>query len=211
MALLQQPAGRYALLLVLGLVAGLFLYPQLGEKPYWAYFTLVVLALLPLALFFTNRRVVHLFGLLVIGILMIGVYLADRWQETPQEQVLRITYELLDAVEAADYLVFERYLASDYRWQNMNKPAMMQRVRTSLVPGESRSCTISSARVRPSDNLQKLTVEGNLSASGKFGREEGFFTGTIELHYTRQPDGKYQVHGTKVAWMNGGEVVLPPR
>ncbi len=142
---------------------------------------------------------------------MIGVYLADRWQETPQEQVLRITYELLDAVEAADYLVFERYLASDYRWQNMNKPAMMQRVRTSLVPGESRSCTISSARVRPSDNLQKLTVEGNLSASGKFGREEGFFTGTIELHYTRQPDGKYQVHGTKVAWMNGGEVVLPPR
>jgi hypothetical protein len=211
MAALHHPAARYAMLLVVGLIAGFFLYGSLGEKPTWAYFTLLVIALIPLGLFLTNRRVVHLFGLLAIGILMAGVYLADRWQETPQEQVLRITNELLTAVERSDYSTFERYLAKDYRWQSMNKQAMMHRVRTSLVPSEARSCNISSARVKPSDNPQKLTVEGNLSASGKFGREDGFFSGTIELHYTRQPDGGYHVTGTKVAWMNGGEVVLPSR
>ncbi len=209
MMALQHPAGRYAILLVMGLIAGYFLYPSLGERPIWAYFTLLLIGLVPLGLFITNRRVVHLGGLLVIGLLMTGVYLADRWQETPQEQVLRITNELLTAVERADYATFDRYLAKDYRWQNMTKPAMMQRVRSSLVPSEARSCSISSARVKPTDDIKKLTVEGNLSASGKFGREEGFFTGTIELHYTKQPDGGYQVTGTKVAWMNGGEVVLP--
>jgi len=208
---LQHPAARYAILLVIGVVVGFFLYSSLAEKPLWAYFTLLILGLVPLGLFVTNRRVVHLWGMLVIGLLMAGVYLADRWQETPQEQVLRITYDLLSAVERSDYAVFDRYLAKDYRWQNMTKPAMMQRVRTSLVPSESRSCSISSARVKPSDNIQKLVVEGNLTASGKFGREDGFFSGTIELHYFRQPDGAYQVTGTKVAWMNGGEVVLPAR
>lgn len=207
---LQHPAGRYAILLVIGMIGGYFLYPSLGERPLWAYFTLLIIGLVPLALFITNRRVVHLGGLLVIALLMAGVYLADRWQETPQEQVLRITNELLTAVERADYATFDRYLAKDYRWQSMTKPAMMQRVRSSLVPGEARSCSISSARVKPTDDIRKLTVEGNLSASGKFGREDGFFTGTIELHYTRQPDGGYQVTGTKVAWMNGGEVTLPP-
>lgn len=211
MLVLQHPAGRYAIVLILGLIAGFFLYSSLGEKPLWAYFTLLVMGLVPIGLFVTNRRVVHLWGMVVIGLLMCGVYLADRWQETPQEQVVRITYELLTAVERSDYAVFDRYLAKDYRWQNMTKPAMMQRVRTSLVPSESRSCSITSARVKPTDNLQKLVVEGNLTASGKFGREDGFFSGTIELHYSRQPDGGYQVTGTKVAWMNGGEVVLPSR
>jgi hypothetical protein len=207
---LNHPVGRYTLLLVLGLLVGLFAYRSMAERPLWAYFTLIVIGLVPLALFITNRRVAHLYGLIVVAALMGGVYLCDVLQETDREQVLRITNDLMRAVNRGDQAVFERYLAKDYRWHGMNKEAMMQRVRTALLPNESRSCSVSSATVRETEDSETLTVEGNLSANGTFGREEGFFTGTIELQYKKQADGKFQVIGTKVAWLNGGEVTIPP-
>jgi len=182
----------------------------MAERPLWAYFTLVVIGLIPLALFFSNRRVAHLYGLCVVAALIAGVYLCDLMQETDREQVLRISNELMRAVNRGDQSVFERYLSKDYRWHSMNKDAMMQRVRTSLLPNESRSCSVSSAKVREKEGSDTLTVEGNLSASGTFGREEGFFSGTIELQYKKQGDGSFKVTGTKVAWMNGGEVTIPP-
>jgi hypothetical protein len=54
-------------------------------------------------------------------------------------------------------------------------------------------------------------VEGNLSASGRYGSQEGYFTGTIELKYQLQSDGTYKLIGTRVAWFNGNEIVLPSR
>lgn len=207
---LNHPVGRYILMLLLGLLYGVIGYRTLAERPLWAYFVLVVIGLVPLALFFTNRRMAHLFGVAVIIALMVGVYFADRAQESDREQVVRITHELVRAVERSDYAVFERYLASDYRWHNLNRDGMMNRVRTSLLPGDSRSCGVSSAKVKEHEGAQNLTVEGNISASGRFGREEGFFSGTIELYYRKQPDGTFKVTGTKVAWLNGGEVTIPP-
>lgn len=206
----NHPVGRYTLLLIAGLLVGLVAYRALAERPLWAYFTLAVIGLVPLALFFTNRRVAHLYGLAVVAALMAGVYLADELQETNREQVLRISNELMRAVTRADHAVFERYLAKDYRWSGMNKDAMMQRVRTALLSNESRSCSVSSAKVNGAEGSDSLTVEGNLTASGTFGREEGFFTGTIELQYKKQSDGKYQVTGTVVKWPAGNEVTLPP-
>ena len=47
---LNHPVGRYTLLLVLGLLAGVFAYRSMAERPLWAYFTLVVIGLVPLAL-----------------------------------------------------------------------------------------------------------------------------------------------------------------
>ncbi|HQR07397.1 MAG TPA: nuclear transport factor 2 family protein [Gemmatales bacterium] len=207
---LLHPVGRYTLLLLSGLLVGLVAYRSMAERPLWAYFTLAVIGLVPLALFVTNRRVAHLYGLTVVAALMAGVYLADELQETDREQVLRISNELMRAVTRADHAVFERYLAPDYRWHGMNKAAMMQRVRTALLPNESRSCSVSSVKVNGVEGSDTLNVEGNLTASGTFGREEGFFSGTIELQYQKQSDGKYQVTGTIVKWYNGGEVTLPP-
>lgn len=209
-SLIHHPVTRYLLLLIAALGVGVLAYRSLAERPLWAYFTLILLSLIPLGLFLTNRRVVHLFGLLAMIALIMGVYLADKIQESEREQVIRITQELVRAVERADYSVFERYLASDYRWQNMNRAAMMNRVRSALLPNESRSCGVSSAKVREPEGSADLTVEGNLSASGRFGREEGFFSGTIELKYRKQSDGTFKVLGTRVAWMNGGEVTIPP-
>jgi hypothetical protein len=208
-SLLHHPGTRYAMILVLGVAIGAVAYRQLAERPLWAYFTLLIIGLAPLALFFTNRRGVHLFGLLVIGLLIAGVYLADKLQETETELVLRITEELLRATEQADYTVFDRYLAPDYRWQSMNRQAMMNRIRSSLLPSTSRSCSISSSRAKSDDGGRTYLVEGNLSASGTFGSQEGFFSGTIELKYARQPDGSMKVTGTKVAWYNGNEVTIP--
>ena len=205
----QHPVTRYIMMLVLGLATGALVYRQLAERPLWAYFTLLIIGLVPLALFFTNRRGAHLFGLLVIGLLITGLYLADTMQETEPELVLRITQELLRATEQADYPVFERYLAPNYRWQNMNRAAMMTRVRSSLLPNASRSCSISSAKVKTNETGQSYIVEGNLSASGTFGSQEGFFSGTIELTFAKQPDGSFKVVGTRVAWYNGGEVTIP--
>lgn len=210
-SVLNHPGGRYTLLLLAGVIVGLVSYRAFAERPLWAYFTLIVIGLVPLALFITNRRVVHLYGLAVIAALLAGVYFLDYVQETDQEAVIRISYELLRATERADYAVFDRYLARDYRWQSMNKDAMMARVRTSLVPSESRSCSLSSAQARPRGTPNEYSVEGNLSAHGRFGNQDGFFTGTIELQYRKQPDGNFQVVGTRVAWVNGGEVTLPPR
>jgi hypothetical protein len=207
---LHHPVGRYTILLVIGLLVGLIAYRSLAERPLWAYFTLAVIGLVPLALFVTNRRVAHLYGLAVVAALMAGVYLADELQETDREQVMRISNELMRAVSRSDHATFDRYLANDYRWNGMNKAAMMQRVRTALLPNESRSCSMSSAKVNGTEGSDKLTVEANLAASGTFGREEGFFSGTIELQYKKQSDGKYKVTGTVVKWANGGEVTLPP-
>ena len=207
---LQQPTGRYLILLVLGVIVGAIGYRFMAERPLWAYFTLVVIGFIPLGLFFTNRRLAHLFGILVVIALMCGVYFIDLMQESDREQVVRITRELVRAVERSDYAVFERYLDADYRWQNMNRAAMMHRVRTALLPNESRSCGVSSAKVKEPEGAKNLTVEGNLTASGRFGREEGFFSGTIELVYRKQGDGSFKVVGTKVAWLNGNEVTLPP-
>lgn len=206
----NHPVGRYTLLLIAGLLVGLVAYRALAERPLWAYFTLAVIGLVPLALFFTNRRVAHLYGLTVIAALMAGVYLADELQENDREQVMRISNELMHAVSRADHATFYRYLANDYQWHGMNKGAMMHRVRTALRPNESRSCSMSSAKVNGAEGSDTLTVEGNLAASGTFGREEGFFSGTIELQYKKQSDGKYKVTGTVVKWSNGGEVTLPP-
>lgn len=206
----NHPVGRYTLLLIAGLLLGLVAFRSLAERPLWAYFTLAVIGLVPLALFVTNRRVAHLYGLAVVAALMAGVYLCDTIQETDREQVLRISNELMRAVSRSDHAVFERYLAKDYRWHGMNKDAMMHRVRTALLPNESRSCSISSGKVNGTEGSDALTVEGNLSASGTFGREEGFFSGTIELQYKKQSDGTFKVTGTIVKWLNGGEVTLPP-
>ena len=206
---LHHPVGRYTLLLVMGLLTGLFAYRSMAERPLWAYFTLVVIGLVPLGLFLANRRVAHLYGLMVIAALIGGVYLCDLLQETDRKQVLRITNDLMHAVNRGDQAVFERYLAKDYRWHGMNKEAMMQRVRTALLPNESRSCSVSSAKVKEKEGSETLTVEGNLSASGTFGREEGFFTGSIELQFHKQSDGTFKVTGTRVAWLNGGEVTIP--
>ena len=207
---IHHPAVRYLLLFLVGMGIGALAFRSLAERPLWVYFTLIIVGLVPLGLFITNRRVAHLFGLIVIMALLAGVYMADAIQESDQEQVIRITQELVRAVERADYSVFERYLATDYRWQNMNRAAMMNRVRTALLPSESRFCGVSSAKVREPEGSQNLTVEGNLSASGRFGREEGFFNGTIELRYRKQPDGTFKVVSTRVAWMTGGEVTIPP-
>lgn len=207
--LLLHPAGRYLILLVTGILFGAIAHRIFAERPLWAYFTLVLIGLIPLGLFITNRRVVHLFGIIVVGVLMFGVYVLDLVQESEREQVIRITQELVRAVERSDYTVFERYLGADYRWQNVNRAAMLHRVRTALLPNESRSCGISSAKVREKEGSDTLTVEGNLSASGRFGVEDGFFSGTIELVYKRQTDKTFKVVGTKVAWSNGMEVVLP--
>lgn len=207
--ILQHPSTLYAVLLIVGLFTGLVFYRHLAERPLWAYFTLLIIALIPLALFLTNRRVVHLFGLVVIGLLLSGVYLCDLMQETDAEQVMRIGQELLRATENADYGVFDRYLADDYRWQNMNKQSMMNRVRSSLLPSTARSCSLSSARVKVQEPGRRFLLEGNLSASGRFGHEEGFFSGTLELTFTKQPDGSLKVTGTRVAWYNGGEVTIP--
>lgn len=210
-AILEHPGGRYCILLVIGLVYGLVLPRTLAVRPWWAYFTLAVVALVPLALFLNNRRMVHLFGLIVIATLMGGVYLADAMQESASEQVIRISNELTQAVSKADYATIEKHLASDYKWHNLNKAGMMNRVKTSLLPSESRSCSISSAKVREPEGSPTLTVEGNLSASGRYGSEEGFFTGTIELKYQQQSDGSYKLVGTRVAWFNGNEVSIPSR
>jgi hypothetical protein len=182
----------------------------MAERPLWAYFTLVVIGLVPLGLFITNRRVAHLYGLAVVAALMAGVYFCDVMQETDREQVLRISNELMLAVNRGDHAVFERYLAKDYHWRGMDKKAMMQRVRTALLPNESRSCSMSSSKVREKEGSETLTVDANLSASGTFGREEGFFSGTIELQYKKQSDGTYKVTGTIVKWTGGNEVTLPP-
>lgn len=207
--LLHHPVGRYTLLLLMGLIAGVLVFRSLAERPLWGYFTLVIIGLVPLALFLNNRRVAHLYGLAVVAVLITGVYLCDSSQETEQEQVLRISNELMRAVSQSDHEVFERHLAPDYRWHGMNKSAMMQRVRTALLPNESRSCSISSARVKEKRSSDMLTVEGNLTASGTFGVEEGFFSGSIELQFKKQNDGTFKVAGTKVAWPSGGEVTLP--
>ena len=207
---MNHPVGRYLILLLAGVLFGAIAYRTMAERPLWAYFMLVVIGLIPLGLFLTNRRVAHLFGILVIAGLMCGVYVLDLVQESDREQVVRITQELVRAVERSDYTVFERYLDADYRWQNMNRATMMTRVRTALLPSESRSCSVSSAKVKEPEGSKTMTVEGNLSASGRFGREEGFFTGTIELAYRKQNDGSYKVVGTRVAWINGGEVTIPP-
>src|SRR4029079_1078149 len=87
------PMGRYLVLLVVGAgLIGLF-WRSLADKTTWAYFVLAVIALIPVALFFTNRRVDHLFGLAIVALLMGGVYVADKYQETDREQVLRKTDE----------------------------------------------------------------------------------------------------------------------
>ena len=205
-----HPVGQYILLLLAGVCFGLVAPGTMAERPLWAYFTLAVIGLIPLALFLTNRRVAHLFGIVVIACLMGGVYLCDVLQESEREQVVSITQQLVRAVERSDYGVFERYLADNYRWQNLNRAGMMNRVRTALLPNESRSCSVSSAKVREPNGSEKLTVEGNLTASGRFGVEEGYFTGTIELYFQKQSDGKYKVTGTMVKWINGGEVTIPP-
>lgn len=210
-AILVHPGGRYCILLLIGLIYGLVLPGTLAVRPWWAYFTLAVIALVPLGLFINNRRTVHLFGLLVIVALMAGVYLADTMQESASEQVIRISNELTQAVSKADYATIEKHLASDYKWHNLNKAGMMNRVKTSLLPSESRSCSISSAKVKEPEGSPTLTVEGNLSASGRYGSEEGFFTGTIELKFQQQLDGTYKLVGTRVAWFNGNEVSIPTR
>src|SRR5687767_10044190 len=119
------PTGRYLVFLVVGGALIGALRSSFADKTTWAYFAFAVMALVPLALFFTNRRVDHLFGLAVIALLMGGVYVADKYQETDREQVLRKTDELLRAVERGDHAVFERHLASNFQWQGMNKPALL--------------------------------------------------------------------------------------
>jgi hypothetical protein len=206
-----SPVWKYLVfVLIVGALFGLF-RGSLAERTGWVYFALVVVALVPLALFFTNRRVAHLMGLGLLALLMGGVYLLDRYQETDREQVLRKTEEILRAVERADHAVFERHLASNFQWQGMNRRAMLQRARGSLQPSETRSCGISAAKVQGENGAPTLLVEGNLSANGQFGSQHGQFLGTIALTYTRQPDGQYQISGAKVAWHGGGgEVTLPP-
>lgn len=206
-----HPAGQYTLLLLAGVLFGALSYRSFAERPLWAYFTLLVIGLIPLALFFTNRRIAHLYGLAVIAGLMGGVYLLDAMQESDSEVVLRISQELLRATEQGNYSVFDRYLAPHYRWQNMNKAAMMERVRTALLPSDSRSCSISSAQAKQGANSNEVIVDANLTASGRFGSQEGYFVGTIQLTFQKQPDGKFQVVGTRVASPQMGEVTIPPR
>jgi hypothetical protein len=91
----------------------------------------------------------------------------------------------------------------------MNRAAVLQRARQSLRPDDHRSCGISAAKVRGENGSSTLVVEGNISASGQFGSQDGSFIGLIELTYTRQPDGQYQLTGAKVTWPNGSEVTLP--
>lgn len=201
--------GRYLVFLVvigavLALVRGMF-----AEKTGWAYFALAVIGLIPVALFLTTRRVDHLFGVAVIALLMGGVFVVDRYQESDREQVLRKSDELLRAVERADYATFERHVAKDFQWQGLDKTGVVRRARQSLRPGDSRTCGMSAGKVKGDNGAGKLVVEGNLSATGQFGSENGTFLGTIELTYTRQPDGQYQVSGARVAWHNGQEVGIP--
>ena len=54
-------------------------------------------------------------------------------------------------------------------------------------------------------NTYDFRVDHNFNQYEKF-----FFSGTIELQYKKQGDGSFKVTGTKVAWMNGGEVTIPP-
>jgi len=206
---IRTPLGRYGVLLLIGVALLAACWRLLAENTTWTYFVLAVVALVPLSLFLSNRRVVHLIGLFVIGLLMFGVSMADRLQETNREQVLRRTHELLRAVERADHPAFDRNLAGNFQWHGMNRIAMLKRVRESLRPDEVRSCGISAARVRGVNGSTTLVVEGNLSASGQYGSLEGTFLGLIELNFTRQPDGQYLVSGARVTWPNGTEVTLP--
>lgn len=202
-------AGRYCFF---GVVVGVFLAlfaRSFAERTTWAYFSLAVVGLIPAGLFLASRRADHLFGVAVVALLMGGVYLLDRVQETDREQVLRKTDELLRAVERAEQGVFDRHVADNFQWEGMNKKGLLDRARHSLRPEERRSCGMSAAKVRGDNGAPTLVVEGNLSATGQFGSENGTFLGLIELTYTRQGDGQYRVSGAKVTWPNGMAVTLP--
>jgi hypothetical protein len=207
----SQAGGRYFLVLLLGILLEAAGYRLFAERNGWAYFTLGLFALIPIALFFNNRAVVHLFGLLCIVLLMGGVYWLDLVQETDREQALRKTQELLRAVETTDFSTFERYINDKYVWQEMTKKSLLERARRVLSPAQRRSCSISAAQVQGNNGDPTLVVTGNLTATGQFGAEDTFFTGVIEMTFTRQPDGQYQLTKTSVRYPGGQEVTLPSR
>jgi hypothetical protein len=93
----------------------------------------------------------------------------------------------------------------------MSKKALLERARRVLSPGLRRSCSISAAQVQGNNGDPTLVVAGNLIATGQFGVEDAFFTGVIEMTFTRQPDGQYLLTGTSVRYPGGQEVVLPSR
>jgi len=207
----SQAGGRYFLILLLGLLLETVGYRLFAEKNGWAYFTLGLFALIPIALFFNNRAVVHLFGLLCIILLMGGVYWLDLVQETDREQALRKTEELLRAVETTDFTIFERYISDKYVWQGMTKKSLLERARRVLLPSQRRSCGIGAAQVQGNNGDPTIVVAGNLTATGQFGSEDAFFTGVIEMTFERQPDGQYQLTKTSVRYPGGQEVTLPSR
>lgn len=209
--LLQNPIGRYVALLLVGLVIGGISYKSMAERPYWAYFLVGAIALIPLGLFFFHRRVTDLFGVGCCVLLIAGIWLADKLQVTDREQVFLIAQELVSAVERGDPAAIERHISENFNWQGKKKDYVLTLARDGLTTKNGRTCNIGSPQSESRGD--SIFLRSSLYAAGDFGRYNdvpGFF-GQLELQFTKERDGKFRLNKIAVRDAGGNAEYHPDR
>ena len=185
------------------------MWQHLIEGPMWVYFVFGALAIIFLFAFFITKRVLHLGALPVLAVLALGFFLLDYFVESNREKAVRLSKEMIKAVEDKDVDLFGSYISDSFRTENETKQTILSRARP-IVP-YIRSLHSRSFQVTTETLGQVINVSFVVDATGT---AEGINLDNrpfnLRLSFQRDPDGEWRVRRFEVFEVVGNRRYYPP-
>jgi len=161
------------------------------------YLIVAILVIIAWGLWLRRRGRIALGIAIAVSLLLLGLFIADRMIESSEEQVLRKTAEISDAINARDLAKFNANLSDHFNkyTAGLKKPEMAKLMELANQNG---------ARVAVWDVKFAGRVDG-LSPEGKSERLQVEFKAKVELaaggqgfkyvraYFIKDPDGQYRL------------------
>ena len=182
------------------------------ESPIWAYFLLVVVAVICVFRYVVTRQGKYLWGLPAAAALATGFWLVDYLVETDREQVARKTQELAQAAESGDVNRLIELFSRDFNSSIFpSREAVLAEARKYLPPGQSRSIEFWNPDIKFTVAKKTIICRCNAKAGGHFGSWEQNppHLGVLELTYEKDSDGQWRIRHFRVFDTGGSEINLP--
>jgi hypothetical protein len=185
------------------------MWQHLIEGPSWVYFVLGAVAIIFVFAFFVTKRVIYLGAIPVLAALALGFYLLDYFVESDRERAVRLSKEMIAAVERKDLEGFARYISPNFRTDAETKESILNRARPVLP--YIRSITARTFQVDTMTMGRIVTVSFMVDATGT---ADGYPLDNqpfnLRLEFQRDDDGEWRVRRFEVWQAIGNRRYYPP-